>query len=288
MHDVRNRQLSLAALCLFLSAALQVQMLAESGAADELRTLQARAKMLAEGKSARADWKQLRAEYANLAKRYPRNAAVRDAHGEFLWDIDEREGALVEWLAAEKLDPKNVMVLNHLAEAYLATGEVQKSFDNYLCACEVEPANPLAHFNVANVACVFRHEVGKSEAESLNFALHHFAEAHRLAPQNAEFTRAYAETFYLVPDPDWRTALKIWQAHLALVPEKNFTLLNLARVHMKLREADEARACLQQVTGAENQRLKARLAARIDEELAPGGKSEKSPKPVIDGERPLP
>jgi len=267
---------------------MAVQALAENSAPEELEALQARAKLLAERKSARGDWMQLRVEYANLAKKYPSEIAIRNAHGEFLWDIENREGALREWLDAERLDPKNVVILNHLGEAYSASGEVRKSFRIYLRVTQIEPTNALAHFNVANVACLFRHEFENSEAESLSCALHHFAEAHRLAPQNAELARAYAETFYLVPNPDWKTALKVWQEHLGLVSEKNFTFLNLARVHMKLGEADEARECLQQVRGAENQRLKARLGARIDEELAPARKREKSPKPVIDDAGGLP
>jgi tetratricopeptide (TPR) repeat protein len=253
-----------------------------------LPALQARVKALAGGKSTPGDWKKLGAAYARLAKAHPRDVAIRDAHGDFLWRMDDRDGALREWLAAEKLDPKNVAVLNHLAGCYLATGDARQCFDRYLRASEVEPADPIAHFNVANVACVFRHELGKTEAEALEVALRHFAVAHRLAPDNAELARAYAETFYLVPDPDWRAALQVWQTHLRLVTERNFTLLNLARVHMKLGQADEARACLQQVHGPENQRLKARLAARIDAELSPNEGHKNSQKPVIDGPRPLP
>jgi len=287
MHDARYRQLSLAAGWLFLVTFIPSPAVG-SEADGELRTLQARAKALAAGKPAPGDWKKLGNAYDRLAKAYPRHVPIRDAHGDFLWGRDDREGALREWLAAEKLDPKNLAVLNHLAGLYLATGDVRQAFDYYLRASELEPADPIAHFNVANVACLFRHEIGKTETEALELALRHFAVAHRLAPQNAELARAYAETFYVVPSPDWKCALKVWEAHLGLVTEKNFTLLNLARVHMKLGQADEARACLQQVQGSENQRLKARLAARIDSELTPQVGPENSPKPVIDGPRRLP
>jgi tetratricopeptide (TPR) repeat protein len=288
MHDARYRQLSLAAGCLFAIIGIAPLLQAGSVADAELRELQARAKAFAAGKAVPGDPKNVGAAFARLAKAYPRDVRVRDANGEFLLGVDDREGALREWLAAEKLEPKDVAVLNHLAGLYLATGDVRQSFDYYLRASEAEPADPLAHFNVANVACVFRHELGKTEAEALDLALQHFAEAHRLAPKSAEFARAYAETFYLVPNPDWGTALKVWKRHLGLVTEKNFSLLNLARVHMKLSQPDEARACLQQVQGTDNQRLKARLAARIDAELAPHGGSENSPKPVIDGLRQVP
>ena len=62
---------------------------------------------------------------------------------------------------------------------------------------------------------------------------------------------------------------------------------------MKLGDAENARACLAQVIDPKNERLKNRLAARIDEELssvkgADSAESEKTSKPVIDEVPPLP
>jgi hypothetical protein len=51
----------------------------------------------------------------------------------------------------------------------------------------------------------------------------------------------YAETFYLLPKPDWRVALAAWEKYHVITPQKEFALVNLARVHMKLGEKAAAR-----------------------------------------------
>ena len=91
-------------------------------------------------------------------------------------------------------------------------------------------------------------------------------EAARLQPLNPDYARAYAETFYTVPDPDWRAALQAWQHFYEISPGKDFALVNLTRVYMKLGNKSEARASLARVQGPEFDRLKARLKERIDAE----------------------
>ena len=88
-------------------------------------------------------------------------------------------------------------------------------------------------------------------------------------------------------DPDWQTALKVWTAYLNLMPEKDFAYLNLARVHLNLGDAGNARACLARVANPANERLKNRLEERIQAELSAektpaSPEVEKSSKPGID------
>ena len=229
----------------------------------------------------------LEADYAALVQRHPKNVAIRDGRGDFLWERDDREGAIREWKTAERIEPKNPAVLTHLAAAHVAQGDPRAALGYYLRAAEAEPGNAHTHFSAANVACLFRHDFGKTERESFDLALKHFAEAHRLAPNNPEYARGYAETFYLHPRPDWPTALKIWTNYHNMMPDKNFALINMTRVHMKMGSADSARSCLAQVTGEGNQRLKERLAARIEAELSPAERpkpeeTQKLSKPNID------
>ncbi len=294
MHDVRNRQQALLAAALFwaVAAGFAEPSKDRDAALQDLQVLKAKEAGLIARDAGAEDWKKLGREYAALVKKHARDATIRDAHADYLWGMNDRQGALQEWLAAEKIDPKNAIVLNHLGGTYLAMGEPRESLAFFLRASEADPANAATHFSVANVAAVFRHDVGRTEEECFTLALKHFAEAHRLAPKNPEFARGYAETFYMVGNPDWRTAVQVWTDYLNLMPEKNFALLNLARVHINLGEAENARACLAQVTGAEYDRLKNRLALRIDAGLSPAkppepAKTENSPKPGID-DRPLP
>ena len=81
-----------------------------------------------------------------------------------------------------------------------------------------------------------------------------------------EYARAYAETFYTIPDPDWRVALQAWQHFYEITPGKDFALLNLARVHMKLGNKPEALATLSKVQAPELEKLKTRLRERIETE----------------------
>ena len=295
MRDVRNRQQPLLLAALFGAAwtAFSAPPKKDSVAVGELQKLKMEGIALTARNAGTEDWKKLRAEYAALTARYPKNAAIREARGDFLWGMNDHDGALREWLAGERIEPENAEILNHLAGAYMAQGDPKAALGFHLRAAKAEPENARTHFTAANIACLFRHDLGKTEDECYALALQHFAEAHRLAPQNPEFARGYAETFYLVPRPDWQTALKVWKNYLNLIPEKDFALLNLTRVHMKLGDAENARACLAQVTGLENERQKKRLSARIDAELslekAPTAAGhEKTSKPVIDEGGPRP
>src|SRR5207249_2288799 len=91
-----------------------------------------------------------------------------------------------------------------------------------------------------------------------------FAAASRLAPLNAEYARAYAETFYSVSKPDWNAALTAWQHFAEITPQKDFAQANLARIHIKLGQTDAARACLERIQGTDFQNLKAKLNERLE------------------------
>ena len=208
--------------------------------------------------------------FADLEAKYPRDAAMANGHAEFLWNIGDHDRAVKTWLAAEKLDPNNATVLDHLGGCSFAAGEVKKAAGYYARAASNAPDNAAYHFSYANVAFLFRHELHDAthpDSESLLVeALQHFGEAARLEPLNADYVRAFAETFYSLEKPDWQEALKAWQHLSDISPEKDFALLNIARVQMKLGHKPEARASLAQVQDPHYARLKARLSERIETE----------------------
>ncbi len=208
--------------------------------------------------------------YADLTAKYPHDAAVKNAQAEFLWSMGEQTRALDAWLAAEKIDPANAIVLDHLGGSFLAAGNAKKAAGFYARATKSAPENPAYHYNYANVAYLFRHELlddAHPDANAmLRHALFHFAEAARLESLNPEYARAYAETFYTIPDPDWRVALQAWQHFYEITPGKDYALLNLARVHMKLGNKSLAHETLTRIKSPEFDRLKKRLQERIDTE----------------------
>ncbi|MEI9894024.1 MAG: tetratricopeptide repeat protein [Chthoniobacter sp.] len=208
--------------------------------------------------------------FRDLEAKYPRDATIKNGHAEFLWSIGEHRHAAEAWLEAEKLDPHNAVVLDHLGGSAFAEGDVKRAASYYARAVGSAPDNASYHFSYANLIFLFRHDLhDAAHPESDNLldeALQQFAEAARLEPLNTDYVRAFAETFYSVPKPDWREALKAWQHLSDISPAKDFALLNLARVHMKLGNKPEARANLALVQDPKFDRLKARLIERIDME----------------------
>ena len=268
-HDVRHRQLAVLALLLFFARGL-AEAPAAPTAQEELRAAKLLETALLARRVGPEETARLEKIYAALLEKYPDDAAVRNAHAEFLWSRGESERAVGMWEEAVALDPKNAVALDRLAARWLAAGEVKKSAACSARAVESAPDNAAYRFAFANLTFLFRHELRSAaqpdEAAVLAHALADFAAASQLAPLNPEYASAYAETFYSLPKPDWGDALAAWQHFSEISPKKDFAQANLARVHMKLGQKDAARACLEKIQGADFQRIKARLSERLETE----------------------
>ena len=101
-------------------------------------------------------------------------------------------------------------------------------------------------------------------SELLRHALAEFRTASRLSPNDVEYARAYAETFYAMPDPDWAEAGAAWKHVLALSSQRDFAYLQLARISLKRRNASAARRCLAKLTDTRTAPLKRKLLAEAD------------------------
>lgn len=233
---------------------------------DDLRAARMLEQTVAVDGTTAEESKKLKKVLDDLERKYPKSAAVKNALAEFLWTSDQHAEAVTKWTAAERLEPKNPVVLDHLGGAWLGRGEVRKAAEYFRRAAEADPASPVHHFNAGNVMFVFRHELGIPETEAFAKATEHFAEASRLAPQNADYAQAYAEIFYADPKPDWKAALQAWECVRQNSANGDFALSNLARVHLKLGEKEEARACLARIQSPKFDRLKKRLLERIETE----------------------
>jgi len=240
------------------------------GPREELHAAQLMEAALFARQAGAEDWKKMDAIFAGLKAKYPRNVEIINGHAEFLWSIEQRQRAMETWLAAEKIDPANATVLDHLGGGYVSIGEVRKAAGYYRRAVASVPQDAAAHFAYANVLFTFRHDLlDGSHADAaavLDEALREFSEAARLEPHDANYARAFAETFYSMPLPDWRAALAAWEHFYELTPQKDFALLNLARVHLKLGEKPEARAKLDLIQSAEYSRLKEKLTEQTGKE----------------------
>jgi tetratricopeptide (TPR) repeat protein len=145
---------------------------------------------------------------------------------------------------------------------------VPDAAEQFRLAIHSEAANPLYHFNLANVEFVLRRDLTVAwkidSAELLQRALFEFREASRLAPMNLEYARAYAETFYGMPNPDWEEAQIAWQHYLELSTDRNFAYLQLARVSLKRHKKAEALSFLDKVSNLSYSEVKKKLRKQVE------------------------
>lgn len=271
-----RRRIATAAGCLFLGAALRAapaEPPAWQGELDALRLSDAAVALLPPARAAEAAdaERRLGELFRGLAARYPREAAVRRAAGDHFWRTGETGPAVAEWEAAQGLDPDDADVASALGSARLREGQVRRACEQFQRAVAARPGVARHHFDLGNVLYLFRHGlVGlpsvPDEAAALRGALAEFRQARDLAAGNAEYARAYAETFYGVPEPDWREALDAWERVRALSGEApDFALSHLARVSLRLGRPDDAERFLESIHNPQFAGLQAKLRRQAEE-----------------------
>lgn len=190
--------------------------------------------------------------YYQLVRDNPQSVPAQNALAAFLWENGGAEAAIEHWRTAQRLNPENAETANSLGGVYLRMGRAREAAEQFLLAVHSESDNPDYHFNLGNVEFVLRHDLTAAwkidSAELLQRALFQFHEASRLAPMNVEYARAYAETFYGMPNPDWKEAQVAWQHFLELSPNRNFAYLQLARVSVRQHKKAEALSFLDKIS----------------------------------------
>jgi hypothetical protein len=147
-------------------------------------------------------------------------------------------------------------------------GRIREAAEQFLFAVRSESDNPDYHFDLGNVEFVLRRDLSAAwkidSAELLQRALFQFREASRLAPNDAEYARAYAETFYGMPNPDWKEAQVAWQHYLELSTNRNFAYLQLARVSLKRHKKAEALSFLDKISDSLYSEVKEKLRKQAE------------------------
>ena len=206
--------------------------------------------------------------HEKFLQEHPASVAAHLAYAEFLSENGNLRAAVVHWRTAQQLEPENAATANSLGGAYLWMGRAADSADQFSRAIGLASENAAYHFNLANVEFMLRHDLTAAwkveMPDVLRLALAEFREASRLSPNDVEYARAYAETFYGVPDPDWSEAEAAWKHVLSLSPQGDFAYLQLARVSLRRGDGTEARRFLDQITDARHDSLKRKLQAQAD------------------------
>jgi cytochrome c-type biogenesis protein CcmH/NrfG len=206
--------------------------------------------------------------YYQLVRDNPQSVPAQNALAAFLWKNGKAEAAVEHWRTAQRLEPKNGEAANSLGGAYLRIGRVREAAEQFLLAVRSESDNPDYHFDLGNVEFVLRRDLTAAwkidSAELLQRALFQFREASRLAPTDPEYARAYAETFYGMPNPDWNEAQVAWQHYLELTTNRNFAYLQLARVSLKRHKKAEALSFLDKISDASYSEVKEKLRKQAE------------------------
>ena len=206
--------------------------------------------------------------YYQLVRDNPQSVPAQNALAGFLWKSGKPEAAVEHWRTAQRLEPKNGEAANSLGGAYLRIGRVREAAEEFLLAVRSESNNPDYHFDLGNVEFTFRSDLTAAwkidSAELLQRALFQFREASRLAPTDLEYARAYAETFYGMPNPDWKEAQVAWQHYLELSTNRNFAYLQLARVSLKQRKKAQALSFLNKISDSSLSQVKEKLRQQAE------------------------
>ena len=208
--------------------------------------------------------------YYQLVRDNPESVPAQNATAAFLWKNGNAAAGIEHWRTAQRLDPENGEAANSLGGAYLRMGRVREAAEQFLLAVRSDSNNPDYHFDLGNVEFVLRHDLTAAwkidSAELLQRALFQFREASRLAPMDLEYARAYAETFYGMPNPDWKEAQVAWQHYLDLSTNRNrtFAYLQLARVSLKRHKKAEALSFLDKISDPSYSQVKEKLRKQAD------------------------
>jgi len=219
------------------------------------------------GGDARQAMERLDQLFADLEAKYPHSAAVRDAHGDYLWSAERKQEAFTQWQEAEKLDGNNADICLHLGSCWLENGDTQRATGYFERAAALAPRDALLHFHLGNDLYLFRHQLAtprEPETAVVDRALGELRTAAELEPLNAEYARGYADTFYSIPVAKWPDALKAWQHFYEISEDKNLASINLARVSLQMKDRAAARMYLDQVTRPDFQGLKRKLMAQAE------------------------
>jgi tetratricopeptide (TPR) repeat protein len=206
--------------------------------------------------------------YYQLVRDNPESVPAHNALAAFLWNNGDPAGAVEHWRTAQQLQPDNGEAANRLGGAYLRMGRVRQAATQFSLAVRCENGNPDYHFDLANMEFVFRHDLAAAwkvdSAELLRRALSEYREASRLAPLDRQYAGAYAETFYVMPNPDWKQAQLAWQHYLELSTNRSFAYLQLARVSLKQRNKAETLSFLDKIPEASFSVVKEKLRKQAE------------------------
>lgn len=208
--------------------------------------------------------------YEALLRSNPDFAAAYASYGYLLAKVDMRKESISMLLKANQLDPNIALVKNQIGNYIAEEGKPLEALPYFMAAIKLAPKEPLYHFALGKLLYEARDDFLKSgewKPDAIDHAIHEaFRQAAELAPDRIDYAYSYAESFYMMPAPNWEEALKLWQALEAKAQSENereVMRLQEANVLLKLERREQAKAVLDTVTLPEMQKQKEKLVAQL-------------------------
>jgi len=213
--------------------------------------------------------------YEALLTKYPDFAAGWASYGLFLCDplLDERRAGLSLLLRANGMDPDLAVVKNQIGVLMAEEGRVVDALNYFLAASDLEPSEPLYHFQIGLLLDEAKESFLKTKAwkrEKLETdMLAAFARATTLAPERVDFAYRAAEAYYGLETPKWDEAYTAWsrlEERLVGRNETQVARLHRARVRWQQGYAGVARELLASVDAPALRAQTVKLAEEFDAE----------------------
>jgi tetratricopeptide (TPR) repeat protein len=227
-------------------------------------------------------------DYKHFLNDHPRHTRAMVAYGSLLYDQHLEDKGVAWWEKAIAIDPNEAYAYNSLANDYGHNGRADKALRYYQKAIDLVPTEPIFRFNWATTCQMYRNEsktvYGWSKEEIFQHALEQFRQARDLVPQDYGMASTYAETFYMMPKPDWQGAYDGWQFCLKQPlddQQRQQVYANLARTCIRLGRIDEARQWLAKLTDNGQTSMRHLLERKIDQQSKTTGSSQTNSPAIV-------
>jgi tetratricopeptide (TPR) repeat protein len=210
--------------------------------------------------------------YEDFVRNHPADARARLGYGNFLNDRENETGAQVQWEKALELDPGNPAIYHNLANRYCEVGPADKAFEYFEKAIQLRPTDAVYYHNFGDSLYVLRKRAslhyGITEQQVFGKVLLLYSNALRFDPQNFDYARDLAQTYYSLKPLPFETALGAWTNALNVARkeiDREDACVHLARVKMLAGRFEEARSQLNGVTNENALKAKTTLLHNISE-----------------------
>ena len=187
-----------------------------------------------------------------------------------LGKVENRKESIALLLRANAIDKNLPLVKNQLGNYLAEEGHPIEAMNYYLSAIQLEPKEPLYHYQLGTLITEARDDflkTGQWTRAQLDKTMQDaFEKAMECAPDDWRYAYRYGLSFYDLELAEWEAALQFWQAfEKKLKPgvEQQTCRLHQAKVHLAQKHFDEARALLDTVTEPILAKQKEKLVAEI-------------------------